>query len=301
VNGALTFPAPQNALAGEAFWMDLLRAEPIEDRLSLWQDLSAVDVVYLGETHRLKRHHREQVAVFKELANRGRRVVLGLEALERRDQTEIDRFNSGEIDFRTLAENIDWQAQWANFEDYRELLEAAHHAGARVVGLNAPRQIIHKIGRNCIDSLDAAERRALAEQLDFEDPVYRRLMDRVMMVHASFEASDLKKVFQAQVARDETMAETLVQAFEALAGTGERPVAIVVTGSGHVRFGLGVPDRVRARIPGVKDRILLMSESGDLILTPSERAASRKIELSHENLAEIGRSAGNYLFLSPRD
>jgi uncharacterized iron-regulated protein len=279
--------------------MDLLRAEPIHDRGQLWKDLSAVDVIYIGETHRLERHHREQVAVFKELANRNPRVILGLEQLERRDQAEIDRFNSGEVDFRTLADAINWKSQWANYEDYRGLMEAAFRSGARIIGLNAPRQIIRKIGRSGIDSLDSAERRALAKQLHFDDPVYRRLMDRIMLVHASLEASDLKNVFQAQVARDETMAETLTQAVEVLARKGEKPVAIVLTGFGHVRFGLGVPDRVQRRLPRVMNRILLMSESGDLVLTAAERAASRNIEISHEILREVGRSVGDYLYLAP--
>ncbi len=260
-----------------------------------------MNVLYIGETHRLKRHHREQVVVLEEMVNRVRPVVLGVEQLERRDQVEIDRFNACEIDFETLAQGINWQAQWPNFEDYRALMEAAQQAGAWIVGLNAPREIIRKIGRNGIDALDGEERRALAEHLNFDDPVYRRLMDRVMLVHASFDASDLKNVFQAQVARDETMAETLVEAYKAINRKGREPLAIMIAGAGHMSFRLGVPDRVRARMARVKDRVLLMSESGDLVLTEFEKAASRNVELSHGNLAEIGRSVGDYLFLAPRD
>lgn len=297
----LAILVPRNGFAAEAYWVDLLRAEPIQARQFLWDDLQSVNVLYLGETHRLKRHHREQVAVFKAMVERVQPVILGLEQLERRDQAEIDRFNSGEIDFETLAQRINWQAQWPDFEDYRDLVEAAQQAGVRVVGLNAPREIIRKIGRNGIDALNEEERRTLANRLNFDDPVYRKLMDRVMLVHAAFDASDLKNVFQAQVSRDETMAETLVEAFEAQTRKGGEPLAIMVAGAGHVRFRLGVPDRVRARIAKVKDRILLMSESGDLVLTESEKAASREVELSHEDLAEIERSVGDYLFLAPRD
>ncbi len=290
----------RKVLAREAYWVDLLRAEPIQARSFLWEDLQTVNVVFVGETHRLKRHHREQVAVFKAMVERVQPVVLGLEQLERRDQAEIDRFNAGEMDFETLAESINWQVQWPDYEDYRALMEEAQKAGVRVVGLNAPREIIRKIGRNGIDSLDEEERRTLAKQLNFDDPVYRKLMDRVMLVHAAFDESDLKNVFQAQVARDETMAETLIEAVEAQRGKGRQPFAMMVAGAGHVRFRLGVPDRVRARMPKLKDRVLLMSESGDLVLTESEKAVSRNVELSHEDLAEIGRSAGDYLFLAPR-
>ena len=69
---------------------------------------------------------------------------------------------------------------------------------------------------------------------------------------------------EAQIARDETMAQRLVDFLNAAgARTG---AAVVLTGAGHVSYGLGMPARVRRRLPQVRDRILLFAESDDRAL-----------------------------------
>jgi hypothetical protein len=50
-------------------------------------------------------------------------------------------------------------------------------------------------------------------------------------------------------------------------------------------------------MPDVRDRILLMSESGDEQLTAEEEAMRRPITNSHEDLRFISRPAGDYLYV----
>ena len=70
---------------------------------------------------------------------------------------------------------------------------------------------------------------------------------------------------------------------------------MVVCGSGHCQFGLGTPDRVRRRLEGVRDRIVLMSESGDVKLTAAEKAMKRNISIRHRDLEFIRRPLADYL------
>jgi len=279
-----------------AFWIDLLRAEPLETEEELWEDLARVDVIFIGETHRLDRHHALQEKIVSELLKRGRPLVLGLEQIEGRDQPELDRLVRGEIDVETFAERIDWEDQWRNYRDYVPVIRTAIEGGARVVGLNAPRQIIRKVGREGITGLSPEERARLPERIHTDDPTYERLLNLLLSVHSSFDPEFLRHVFEAQVARDDAMASHLVAALSAAKTQAEkRPLGIVIAGSGHVQFGLGTPDRVRWRKPGWKARILLLSESGDLVLTPMEKAMRRAIEFHHRDLRFIRRSAGDYL------
>jgi uncharacterized iron-regulated protein len=294
-----TLCAAATVLAGGGraeFWVDLLRAEPVEQPEEMWADLRESDVIFLGENHQIERHHRIEVDVLREILKGNRPVVLGLEQIERRDQDQLDRYNAGELSFEGLAEAIKWKDQWTNYSDYRPLLEAARKGGARIVGLNAPRDVIHAIGRSGLDALPVEKRRSLPEKIHLEDPAYERLLDLLLGVHASFDPAFLRHVYEAQVARDETMAETITKALQPSAGA-KKPIGLVVTGAGHVQYGLGTAERVRLRMPDARDRILLLSESGDEQLTPKEKAMSRPITILHQDIRFISRPAGDYLYV----
>ena len=157
-----------SARAGDGraeFWVDLLSAEPVAQPEEMWADLRDSDVIYMGEFHDLERHHRMEVEVLREILKGNRPVVLGLEQIERRNQDQLDRYNAGELNFEKLAEAINWKDQWSNYADYRPLLEAAHEGGARIVGLNAPRDVIHAIGKSGLEALPAEERGTLPEKI----------------------------------------------------------------------------------------------------------------------------------------
>lgn len=98
------------------------------------------------------------------------------------------------------------------------------------------------------------------------------------------------------MARDEQMAFVLSSYLKSKAGKGK--TAIVLCGSGHVAYGLGTASRVRRRMPQVKDRIVLMSESGDVELTEHEKAVSRPIRITHDDLKKIGRPIADYLHVT---
>jgi hypothetical protein len=48
-------------------------------------------------------------------------------------------------------------------------------------------------------------------------------------------------------------------------------------------------------MPGVKDRIVRFSESGDVELSPQELAMARPITITHEQLREVALPFGDYL------
>ena len=278
-----------------AFWVDLKLGEPVSTE-DLLEDLVDVDVVYLGETHRLERHHRLQAEIVRGLAKSGRPLILGMEQIEARDQEKLEDFNEGKVDFDGLAEAIEWEKQWNNYDAYREIVEATHEAGGRVVGLNGPREVIRQVGRNGVEGIEPNERATLPEEIFLDDPIYEELMETLLLIHMSMEKGFLRKIFEAQAARDESMAAALEAAWKKEGGESDkRPIAVVICGAGHCQFGLGTPDRVRRRLPEARDRIVLMSESGDLELTDEEKAMSRDIQISHRDMEFIRRPVADYL------
>ncbi|MEO0446572.1 MAG: ChaN family lipoprotein [Verrucomicrobiota bacterium] len=280
-----------------SFWVDLLFAEPLENPEELWMDLASVDVLYLGETHRLERHHRLHEEIIREMGKTDRPLLIGMEQIEAKDQPAVDRFNAGELSFEELAEAISWKEQWRNYPDYRGIVEAAQEFGARLVGINAPRQLIREVGQQGVAALPPEKRSQLPERLHLDDPTYEKLMDKLLSVHSTFDPKFLRNVFEAQAARDDSFAHHFVVAMNQMPkkkGAG-RPLGILIAGSGHLQFGLGTPDRVRWREPNWESRILLFSESGDLVLTPMEKAMRRAIQIHHRELRYIQRPVADYL------
>ena len=134
--------------------------------------------------------------------------------------------------------------------------------------------------------------RELPQTVLTDDPVYERLLNRTLGVHLAFDPAKLRPVFEAQVARDETMAARLTAFLNSPAGQGR--MALVICGQGHCQFGLGTPDRVARRAPGISQRIVLLSESGDLQLSAQERKQAREVDISHQFLRELGRAPGDF-------
>lgn len=288
------------AHAGEetrpSLWVDLYRGEPVAYPEVL-DDLGQVRVIYLGEAHRVQRHHDLQAGIIADLARRGVPLVVGLEQMEASRQPVLERFNRNQIEFEKLAELTQWGDRWGNYQQYRVALEAARKAGAPVIGLNASPELIRRISREGgVDKLPLGLRRELPADMQLRDAPYEKLLEMTLRVHMAATPERLRPMIEAQIARDEFMAATLADYLKSEPGSGR--TAVVLCGAGHVSYGLGIPERVRRRVPGVRDRIVLFSESGDVELTPEERAAARPIEITHEQLREINRPVADYLHVT---
>jgi len=298
--GLLLLP-PIAALGAEepqrsSVWVDVYAGEPLAYE-HLLDDLAEVRVIYLGEHHRIGRHHAIQERILTDLARRGKPLVLGLEQLESFQQPAVDRFNRGEIDFSQLAEATQWARRWPSCEQLRPILETARRFKIPVLALNARSETIRQVARGGgIARMDAKTKAELPADMRLDDPLYEKFLGLQMMVHVSASPDTLRPMIEAQIARDEAMAQTLWALLSSEAGRGRS--AVVLCGAGHVAYGLGTAARLRRRLPQAKDRIILLSESGDLVLTAQERAMARPITITHEQLRQIDRPIADYLHVT---
>jgi len=276
-----------------SLWIDMYRGEPSAYQEVL-DDLAGADVIYLGERHTILKHHEIQERIVTDLARRGKSLVLGLEQLESFQQPVVDRYNRGEIDFDQLAEAVQWARRWHNYEQYRPIVESARKFKIPVVALNARSETVRQVARSGgVARLDPKTRAELPAEIQLDDPVYRKLLTLEMMVHAAANPETLRPMIEAQIVRDESMASALCAFLDTPAGRGRS--AVVLCGAGHVSYGLGTAARVRRRLPKTKQRIVLLSESGDAVLSQQEMAQARAIAITHEQLREIGRPIADYL------
>jgi uncharacterized iron-regulated protein len=210
-------------------------------------------------------------------------------------QPVLDRYNAGDISFDELAADVGWEEIWDNYGDYRAAIEAGHSAGAPVLALNARRELAKQIVRNGLDSLDAEWAARVPEGVNTDQPDYERELLRVMMVmaHATGQSDMMRRMFEAQVIKDEVMADAITRFLRS--PEGENRTVVVLCGAGHISYGYGIPSRVRSRVPGVVDRIVVMSESGDVVLSEREKAMARMIEITHAQLRENTVPFADYL------
>ena len=274
-----------------ALWVDTLRGEPL-DFAKLLDELQLARVVYLGEIHSLPRHHDLQTSILDGLARRGVRLVLAMEQFEYFAQPALDRFNARDTDLNQLVAAAEMNKRWRGHTNYHALLQTARAHQIPVLALNARAETIRAVGRQGLAGITADQRAELPPEIVTADPLYERLATRVLGVHMAFDPQKLRPVFEAQVARDETMAARLAEFL--LSPTGENCTAVVICGRGHCEFGFGMPDRVARRIPNVAQRIVLFSESGDLHLSEAERKQAREIEMPQQFLRELGRPPGDF-------
>jgi uncharacterized iron-regulated protein len=279
-------PVAPVAAPPEGRWVDLARGVELTPA-AVFADLASAGVILVGEIHDASAHHRAQRELLQGLFARGVPLVLCLEHLEAGDQPAVDRYQRGELTFADLAREIDWTRKWSNHADYRGLCEFARVHGIPIRGVNAPAELIRTVHRGGgIARLAPADRAALPADLHLDDPAYERMLRADLAAHPGLDPAALRPLFEAQVARDETLAAGIVAA---RADPGGAPrTAFAVLGAAHLRHGLGTAERIRRRAPGVTQRLVLLG--------PAPATAPATAE-ARTDLATLGRLPGDYLWL----
>ena len=210
-------------------------------------ELSQADAVCLGERHDSAPDHAVQLLVLERLLGQGgagRRLATGLEMFQLPVQPILDQYSAGGIDEATLLARTDWHNSWRHdFAFYRPLLERTLAAGGTIRALNIREPLAQKIGRMGLQSLTPEERAELPE-LDLGSAEHRAWFEKTVAGVTAHGAAAAANLYAAQVARDETMAET---AWQWLRSQEPNPRQIaIIAGNGHC-MDLAVPARLRRR------------------------------------------------------
>ncbi len=216
---------------------------------SLVSALVSADVILVGEWHTHAGIHLFQADLLDAL-HRQRTVALSMEQFSRDGQAVVQAYLDGDIGEQPL---INQANAWPNYEsDYRPLIEIAKQQGIDVIAANAPRSIVRCIGRQGLDyltQLDAVERAYVADALFTDDSPYKSKFMRSMH-HGAAEQNE--RLFAAQMAWDETMAESIVQYITQHPNTQVMHIA----GAFHTEAGLGTAAAILRRIPALKVAII---------------------------------------------
>lgn len=234
------------------------------DRLA--DALSQADAICIGEDHPDPHQHwaEEQLLlrVLERASMSGREVGLGLEMVERPNQSVLDRFNEKKLRLNEVAKELDWDKTWGfDFALYAPLFAAARSGHAPVLALDPAEELVSKVAQGGLDALDDAERRNVPP-LDLDVAAHRKRFDAAMQGHPH--VGDPGDMYLAQVLRDETMAET---AAKWLAKGAPARQLVIVAGAEHCRH-LAVPARIHrrhdARVVSVRPYVAADDDKPDL-------------------------------------
>ena len=209
--------------------------------------LSKVSIVYVGEIHTSVEDHKVQLKILEKLSQGGRCVELAMEMFPAEAQPILDRYIQGEMTEEDFLKEVGWEEIWGfPYSLYRDLIDWQKEKHMPVLGLNAPNKVVRKIGRNGLGSLTPDERSRVARDFHLDDAANRARISKEYTVHQKGAIKDFQSFFEAQLAWEETMAQTLAQRLEQ---TGGKCIIVVAVGKGHITDRLGVPYLTRIRKP----------------------------------------------------
>jgi len=257
----------------------------------LSNDLDTTPVIFIGESHDQTEHHQNQVRIIQGLIAKGKDVVLGMEMFERSQQPTLDRWSQGLLSEEEFLKEVEWDTTWGmDYELYKGILDVvrAHHL--KVLGLNAPRDLVRKVAENGLQGLSPEDRKTLPE-IDLTDGQHRAYIAAIYKGHEKGSAKDFENFYEAQCLWDEGMAESLSEFL--ISSQAEGKTVLVFAGSGHIVFGFGIPNRFHRRTPTPYQTILLKAWreklDGDFTFTGASSLLANFLWITQPNPPEKKR------------
>lgn len=247
-------PVPAYCQAG-GNWLSLGTTPP---KPSAIRDIVAhavrQDVVLLGEQHDLEDHHRWQLQMLSALHAQRPEMVIGFEMFPRRVQPVLDQWVAGALTAQEFLKQTEWDKVWSFPSHlYMPLFEFARINKIPMRALNVDKSLTRQVAEKGWDNVPEEAREGVGRPappqpayVDFLREMYR-LHDKKSAAHAGQKASPpdagFKGFLDSQLTWDRAMAEALSLAVSQL---GHRNPALVVgiMGSGHIRYGHGVPHQL---------------------------------------------------------
>ncbi|MBI5360776.1 MAG: ChaN family lipoprotein [Planctomycetes bacterium] len=216
------------------------------DFKSVIADAYGKPVVFVGEIHDNQESHLAQFEVLSELYKKNKNIVIGMEMFERNNQSVLDGYIEGTIDEAAFMQAY---SRWGfDYNLYRPIFEFAKQNKLKIAALNAPKDIVSFVGKNGLTALSAEQRAQIAAEIDTTNESHKEYVKGRYQAHGEIKLSEFNLFYQAQCVWEDTMAESVANAYKTASAANAGTQVVVIIGGGHVNFGFGVPDRTKKRI-----------------------------------------------------
>ena len=229
------------------------RTGELIDTVELARRLKDVRVLFIGEEHTNGEFHRVQLNVIEALRAAGRKPIIGLEMFPWGPQPALDRWSRGELDEARFLDESRWYDVWSHhYGHYRDIFRYARDQRLKLVGLNAPRDVVRTVRSKGFEALPPETRGRFPPNIDLSNTEHRTLVrayfDDDDPLHAKMSDEALEGIYRAQVTWDAAMGW---QAGQTLTDPADlREIVVVLIGVGHVAYDLGAARQLASGFKG---------------------------------------------------
>jgi uncharacterized iron-regulated protein len=214
-------------------------------------------VVLLGEMHDNADHHRWQLQVLAALHAMHPDMVIGFEMFPRRVQKALDQWVAGELSESQFLVASDWNAVWSTDANlYLPLFQFARMNRIPMVALNIDTRLRRAVSAKGLSGVPESEREGVtapatpsSDYLDYLLPIYsEHERDGKKKGEAARDDPDFRRFVESQQLWDRAMAQAIHAALDRPdrpERSGGRPLVVGIMGSGHIKYGYGVPHQLK--------------------------------------------------------
>jgi hypothetical protein len=174
-------------------------------------------------------------------------------------QGYLDDYIAGKLNEREMLVATEYFKRWRyDYRYYAPILRYARDNKLPVIALNVPTDLVEQVRAHGIAGLTAADSARLPA-IDRGDARYEARLRALFEQHPHIKGHGFDRFLDGQLLWDEGMAD---RAARYLIEHPERSL-VVLTGSGHLAYGGGIPQRLKRRLP-VTGAIVLNGWEGEI-------------------------------------
>jgi uncharacterized iron-regulated protein len=217
--------------------------------------LAGTRLLLLGEEHTSTEFHGVQLRVLQALVKSGRHVLIGLEMYPYTEQRFLDQWRDGLLTEDGFLRLSHWYDNWGyNWEYYRDIFFLARDRRLPMFAVNTPREVVAAVRKKGLANLTPEEAAHIPKEIDVDNADHMTFFkttfeDETGPVHGAGMGDAMwTNMLSAQCTWDATMGHNAVEALKQ--ATDPKAIMVVLVGSGHVAYGLGIERQARKWFDG---------------------------------------------------
>ena len=228
------------------------------------------DLFIIGEVHDNYQCHTFQRDFIKALYKKYPKIIVGFEFFWREDNEVLEKWRFSQVTEEELISKTGWYKRGGqNYGYTRIIMDMIKEHQIKVIGLNIPRSILRTVSRKGFKDLSEDEKK-LFPTLHIPNPEHEYFIKSIFGTFAAQVPLWFKNIYTAQACWDVIMAESMRQTLAEKKHNGYK--GVIIAGSNHVAYKLGIPFRYRNADPGAKITTIVP------ILLPGEKKDEKKEE-----------------------